>query len=462
MPMKRAIKVILFCLIFTILFGKVYRILSWKDTAGDYYSAMDSFYKLEENTVDVLFLGSSHCYCSINNALLWDKYGMSSFNLAISGQDLAGSYYCFKEALKTQKPKVVCLEVYGAVHGGYGIQGNIYRNTLPFRTSWNSYQAINSIVEEERLNYYLKWPIVHTRYREIKKKDFNKEFPAYLGYHAVFETCHVGELVPYYGDELIQLDKELEEWIYKIIKLGEETDTELCFFVAPSTASTEEQKKYKYVEKIATEKGIPFLNFIGLEGQLGLDPASDFIDGMHTNHYGAEKVTSYMGEFLCGEYELSSHWGDKKYDIWEENSLVRAREVMNYSLQMCGELSEYLKQILILQDYTLIISVDGEVDAEYLKSLGLSDSISKHGGVGIIENGMTIYSNTNEEFSQFIDLAGNGLQVMRDKGQISILVDTKECCKVDNGVNIVIYDKRLDKIVDVVGFETWQQYIAIR
>ncbi len=460
--MKKMIKIILFCLIFVILFGEVYRVLSWKDTAGDYYSSMDSFYQLEENTVDVLFLGSSHCYCSINNALLWDNYGMSSFNLAISGQDLASTYYCFKEALKTQKPKVVCVEVYGALNAGYVVKGNLYRNTLPFKASWNAYQAIDSMVEEDEMSYFLKWPIVHTRYRELKKEDFDKDLPVYLGYHAEFQTQHVGELLPYNGDEVIPIDKELEEWIHKIIQLAEESDTELCFFMSPSTASKEEQKKYKYVEKMAIEKGIPFLNFIELESQLGLDPATDFIDGMHTNYFGAEKVTAYMGDFLWSKYELSGHYGDEKYAKWEENSQVRTHELINHLLKQTSELREYLKQILTMQDYTIIFSVNGEVDAEYLKSLGVSDTMSNQGGIAIIENGETTYVNTATEFVQSFDLGGSDLRVLSSNGQKSIVVDMQERCKVANGINIVIYDQKIEKLVDVVGFDASQQYMAMR
>jgi hypothetical protein len=68
MKVKQAAKIIVFCLIFVVLFNYVYKVLSWKDTAGDYYSSMESFYALDDNVMDVLFLGSSHCYCSIKNS----------------------------------------------------------------------------------------------------------------------------------------------------------------------------------------------------------------------------------------------------------------------------------------------------------------------------------------------------------------------------------------------------------
>ena len=111
MKIKNAAKIIVFCILFLFFLNRIYDIFSWKDTAGDYTSSMEVFYDLEDNIVDVLFLGSSHVYCSIIPAILWEDYGMASFNMAISGQDLAGSYYNFKEALKTQDLKVVCVDL---------------------------------------------------------------------------------------------------------------------------------------------------------------------------------------------------------------------------------------------------------------------------------------------------------------------------------------------------------------
>ena len=58
MKMKNIAKIIVFCMIFIFLLNRIYDIFSWKDTAGDYTSSMESFYDLEENVVDVLFLGT--------------------------------------------------------------------------------------------------------------------------------------------------------------------------------------------------------------------------------------------------------------------------------------------------------------------------------------------------------------------------------------------------------------------
>lgn len=468
MRVKQAAKIIVFCLIFVVLFNYIYRVLSWKDTAGDYYSSMESFYALDEDVVDVLFLGSSHCYCSINNSYLWNNYGISSFSLAISGQDLASTYYCFKEALKTQSPKVVCIDAFGVLFDGYEVEGNLYRNTLHFKPSVNAYHAVNDMAGENAQDILLKWPIVHTRYAELQKGDFQKEKPVYLGYHAEYQTSHIGEIVPYWGEETMPISTTAEEWLEKIIALAQENGTQLCFFVAPFVAAEETGMKLKYTQNIAEKYDIPFLNFINLKDELSLDPARDFIDSMHTNYFGAEKVSAYMGEFLWCNYDLTNHYGDEKYAIWEEDLKVRNQEWNIYLLQSTGLLWDYFDVLYSLEDYTYIITTTGDyLDeyspiSEYLDYFGLSEDFYASGGLWVVDNKEVIYKNLDKDFLYYTDLGESNLVVNSKDGIRSITVDSTQYQRVNDGINILVYDKVLGKVVDAVGFNAQVNYAGAR
>lgn len=468
MKVKQAAKIIVFCLIFVVLFNYVYKVLSWKDTAGDYYSSMESFYALDDNVVDVLFLGSSHCYCSIKNSYLWDNYGISSFSLAISGQDLASTYYCFKEALKTQSPKVVCVDVYGVLFDGYAIDGNLYRNTLPFKPSLNSYQATQDMAGDKAQDVFLKWPIIHTRYAELQKEDFQSDRPVYLGYHAEYETNHIGEIVPYHGEETMPISEPAEKWLSQIIALAQENDIQLCFFVAPFTANEQESMKLKYAQNIAEENNIPFLNFINLKDELALDPAKDFIDAMHTNYFGAEKVTSYMGDFLWFNYNLENHYGDEKYALWDEDSDVRNHEWNIYLLQSTGLLWNYFDVLYSLEDYTYIITTTGNyLDeyspiSEYLDYFGLTEDFYASGGLWVVDDKEVVYKNLEQDFLYYEDLGECNLSVSSEAGIRTITVDFQQYQRVTDGINILVYDKVLGKVVDSVGFNAQMNYAGAR
>ena len=69
------------------------------------------FRKSENDLIDIIFLGSSHCYCTIYPDVLWGNYGFSSFNLTVSAQDKDSTYYLLKEALKTPTVLVSVMHV---------------------------------------------------------------------------------------------------------------------------------------------------------------------------------------------------------------------------------------------------------------------------------------------------------------------------------------------------------------
>ncbi len=62
-------------------------------------------------TLDVLFLGSSMSYRQIYPLELWNEFGIASYNLGSSEQIIPLSYYILQHALRTQKPKVVVVDM---------------------------------------------------------------------------------------------------------------------------------------------------------------------------------------------------------------------------------------------------------------------------------------------------------------------------------------------------------------
>lgn len=71
-----------------------------------------AFYHQPENSIDVVFLGSSHIHCNINTAYLWTEYGIAAYDYSAAEQPLWMTYYWLREFCKTQKPKLVVLDVY--------------------------------------------------------------------------------------------------------------------------------------------------------------------------------------------------------------------------------------------------------------------------------------------------------------------------------------------------------------
>lgn len=467
---KRFVKIIVFCSIFFVLLNRIYTILSWKDTAGDYYSSVDSFYELKKDMVDVLFFGSSHCYCSVDPSVFWDKEGIASYNLAISGQDFAGTYYTLKEALKTQSPKLICMDLYYANFTGYEVEGNLYRNTLPFNISQNSYEMVDSLVRDEsrKNEFWFRWPIFHTRYKEIKQKDFRTDLPVYLGYSADFTTRQVQSMDVYAGEEVNPMPEEREEWLCKIVELARENDIEVCFFIAPYVADENELKTYKYVKNWAGEQGIPVLDMIELGGELGMNSYTDFSDAGHTNHYGAQKVSRYLCKYVAENYGLTDHREEEIYAIWDENSKVCSRKEKNEKLRNVTSISRYLDMVYNLEDYLVVVSASGDLLAggedisDQLFSLGIGEEAYTTGGVWVVDDGEINFTTSDANEIHYENLGYSDMLVGRTDSVNSVIVDTQPYQKVTDGINVLIYDKVLGAVADCVGFSAENSYQPVR
>ena len=69
----KLLSIIAFLILFFCGLSLLYRVFSWKDTSGDYFSSVNQFYSMNHNVVDVAFFGPSTTYSSINPAVLLEN-----------------------------------------------------------------------------------------------------------------------------------------------------------------------------------------------------------------------------------------------------------------------------------------------------------------------------------------------------------------------------------------------------
>lgn len=103
---RRFIRVISFCVLFSILFSFINSImeipnLRWR-----------VFYKLPKNSIDILFMGNSHSFYSFEPLIIDKLLNTNSYTVGVGGENIVLSYYELREILKYQHPKVVVLETF--------------------------------------------------------------------------------------------------------------------------------------------------------------------------------------------------------------------------------------------------------------------------------------------------------------------------------------------------------------
>ncbi len=111
--MKKEFKTIASCLLFLILLGgcgKLLRYIVTDDTSS--YTRITFHEMYEQDNIDTLFVGSSHCYRSFIPSILDEEMCANTFNAGTSSQALDGSFMIIKEAARYNNLKHIYLEVY--------------------------------------------------------------------------------------------------------------------------------------------------------------------------------------------------------------------------------------------------------------------------------------------------------------------------------------------------------------
>lgn len=105
------LRAVIYLLIFTLLFTLCTFLFLPKrisDTGAN--AQIAGFYKEPKNTIDVIGLGSCNLYSSLSPVVLYEKTGITCYNMCCPDEEFSASYYFLKDALKTQTPKAVVVE----------------------------------------------------------------------------------------------------------------------------------------------------------------------------------------------------------------------------------------------------------------------------------------------------------------------------------------------------------------
>lgn len=405
-----SIKFILFSSLLLLSIFGAYRVLRWKEINAEYLSAPDQMYATADQLIDVAFVGSSHCYCGIYPSVIWEKTGISAFDVSVSGQDKDSAYHDLIELYKTQSPKVVYVDMYALLFDEHAVESNVYRNYMALRPSVNSVRLVNAYIpEEQRRDYNLRFPIIHTRYRELQKYDFVVNPENTYGRGAYYNFAAGGSWVnpdALNNHQIGEISEKNRKWLNDLITLTAAHDTELVFIVIPFAIDYDQQSIINAVEKSVTELGYRFIDFNKKLGELDLDLHTDYVDGAHLNYIGARKLSEYLADDLSEHYTLQDHRGDKAYYQWDSD-LHHYHNVLNrQALRTADNAGAYAKTLLEYEDAYTIVSLDGEFWNreelfDQLALLGMDYDDYLEGGKWLYHNGELTKLMINEFGGEF-------------------------------------------------------------
>ena len=304
---KKCYIIILFLLFWAVLIPAVLRI-SYVLREKEGTNIQDNFKQLERDSVDMVFIGSSHQFCTINPDLLYEEYGINSFMLATSAQTIPMSYYAAMEAIELQHPKAIVLEALYCSNDFRTVSPEMSHTFFDGMPRCEARKlAIEDLIEpEEQIYYYLNLGRYHTRWKDLTEKDFMSNLDSPRGGYYSEETKYNWQIPVISKDEKEPMPEEMLKYLDMLVELCKENQVELIMYVAPFNSMYDDeatredlfrrQRIFNWLEDYTKEKGLRYYNLFYEIPEMNLDGMTDYMDSQHFNCYGQEKVTRYMVE----------------------------------------------------------------------------------------------------------------------------------------------------------------------
>ena len=265
-----------------------------------YYNGM-GFLAEPKNSLDIVVYGNSDVYSGFAPAVLFEKFGYTSYASGRAHQNVGHINKLLKKTLKNQKPKLVILEA-----------------DCFFA---KSKQEIN------KADIVYAPFVYHSRWKEIKARDFYK-LPSRKGrkdinkgYINSNKTNKSGWKENYMGNPNAkpkQIPERNLKYIEECIEICKANDIKVMLLELPSATSWT-YAKHNAVNMLAKSHNIPFIDMnTELEGY-EVDFKKDFRDnGNHLNKTGALKSTEYIGAFIKKNYSglIKNKYNNPQYEHW--------------------------------------------------------------------------------------------------------------------------------------------------
>lgn len=473
-------KIILFLFCLVLLLFMLNELLKYKSNDG--IDQMQAFYTNADNTIDVLFMGSSHAYSNINTGILYDDFGIAGFNLGGAEQSLWNNYDWLVEAIKTQQPKLAVLEIFSTGVIKDDFQGAwLMDNLYGMKFSKNYYETVKkSTLDQAFESYILPFTRYHSRYTEITKEDFEYEeyLKTFKGFEPKWGTRNNGEMTaPDISGvtEITPISEKAERHYRKYMELCAQENIPLLLVCSPYQVTEDAQKIYNYMFSIAEEYDVPYLDFNKMYEELGLDFSVDMCEWSHLNETGNIKYTTWLGTYMKEHYEIPDRRGDINYITWQQDADRWTQELNQYVLPQTTDAAEYIKK-LNNPYYTLIINSNPENEfsllsdnvKQALAEIGVDESALQQ-RVSVLKDRQIFFQSDADEYEWYTSLEKGDIIVDRkvtkegEHTQVHarVIINGAEHSTSHSPLVITVYDHLLNTRVSTIGLTPEDGYSTI-
>lgn len=291
-----------------------------------YGSTWNAFLAEPENSIDVLFMGSSYAYCDWNPGAMYDESGLTGYVLGGSEQTVGLTYYYLKEALRTQSPSVVVLEGSALFFQPYQNYTQINVGYMPWGVN-----KLGAILEysEPKLRTGLLFDLYfyHDRWKELTPEEWRKALPTKEADHWKGYTSAEGLFISETGEPAITgtipdeaLYRDNLETFRRIARLCADHDIDLIVTMNPTYGQFSPEIYERVGRDVLITRNVHFVNWADAFEEIGLDADAHLYDGGHLNQEGAAIFSRFTGRYLRELGYTPRPQSEANARAWEETA----------------------------------------------------------------------------------------------------------------------------------------------
>lgn len=293
---------------------------------------IEGFYKEEQNSLDVCFIGSSECYTGFSPLQAYKETGITSYPFCTESNPIAMAKYELKEILRTQEPQLIIIEINGALYNQETDiidLPHIHKAIDSVPLNGNKIDAVQTVIpEDNRAEYYLPFIKYHGAWDDYKKhmKWAKSKLDMQLRGYSLLKGTSIKATASIKGakkdkiidpaklqndDKTLELNETAEYYLRDLLRYCKDENLDNVVFARlPHIVDKRQYDRFRRTNRageIIEEYGFDFINLEKNQIELNLDKDKDFYNSDHMNIYGQEKLTRYLCDIIQNEYGVKPH-----------------------------------------------------------------------------------------------------------------------------------------------------------
>ncbi len=310
--MKKIIKISFFILLFIFIFYELNTLYKVEVKNYRWYQYLE---KIEKNSLDIVFLGNSHNFATVQPQIVEDLLGTNAYTIGVPSESLQTTYYELEELFKSQNPKYIVIETFAIQTLLSNNDDFSYKfiNSIPFNATalkkffnTNIDETYNYFPFVRKHNEFWKYPVETLEYLQIDfdhtKGNYNfTEASGFLSYPIMISEYDINKVKNRESENVeLPINHEIDKYLKKIINLCEKNNAQVVLFTISQIKDylNLPYEKINY-QKLSTDYNIPYIDFRDKEYSI-----FHYADTNHMSFFGSTLLSFELAEELSEIYNL--------------------------------------------------------------------------------------------------------------------------------------------------------------